>query len=107
MSDNLRGYRAIHQAVTQWYQGELMATLAGFVSCIVGLKRSQLPSIAAKVFDQVKAESHIKRLSRWLANDNRLEEVDGFWLPDGVFYMAFDVMYMPLATMPESPGQAL
>lgn len=86
MSDNLRRYRAIHQALTQWYPEEPrgnmarhLTTLAMCISGIVGSKSSQLPSSAAKGPDQVKAESRIKRLSRWLDNDNLLEEV--YFLP--------------------------
>jgi hypothetical protein len=56
-----------------------LRTLAMFISGIVGSKSSQLPSIAAKVPDEVKAESRIKRLSRWLDNDTLLEEV--YFLP--------------------------
>ncbi len=55
MSDNLRRYRAIRQALTQWYPGEPkgnmarhLKTLAGFISGIVGSKRSQLPRIATE-----------------------------------------------------------
>jgi hypothetical protein len=54
-------------------------TLAMFISGIVGSKSSQLPSIAAKVPAEVKVESRIKRLSRWLDNANILEEV--YFLP--------------------------
>jgi hypothetical protein len=56
MSDNLRRYRAIRQALRQCYPGEMsgrmaphVTTLAAFISGIVGSKSSQLPSIATKV----------------------------------------------------------
>src|SRR5437773_4961845 len=86
MSDNLRRYRAIHQALQQGYPGEPsgcmaqhLTTLAAFISGIVGSKSSQLPSIATKVPDRAKPDSRVKRLLRWLDNDAILEEV--YFLP--------------------------
>ena len=86
MRDNLRRYRAIHQALKQWYPGEPsgrlaqhLTTLAAFISGIVGSKSSQLPSIATKAPDRAKPDSRVKRLSRWLDNDAILEEV--YFLP--------------------------
>jgi hypothetical protein len=86
MSDNLRRYRAIRQALTQGYPGEPsgrmvqhLTTLAAFISGIVGSKSSQLPSIVTKVPAQAKAESRVKRLARWLDNDAIQEEV--YFLP--------------------------
>src|SRR4029450_2904990 len=87
MSDNLRRYRAIHQALKQGYPGEPsgrlaqhLTTLAAFISGIIGSKSSQLPSIATKVPERAKPDSRVKRLSRWLDNDAILEEV--YFLPD-------------------------
>ena len=86
MSDNLRRYRAIRQALNQWYPGEPrgrlaqhVTSLAAFMSGIVGSKRSQLPSMATKVPDRAKPDSRVKRVSRWLDNDAILEEV--YFLP--------------------------
>ena len=86
MSDNLRRYRAIHRALTQCYPGEMsgrmtqhVTTLAAFISGIVGSKSSQLPSIATKIADQAKPESRVKRLSRWLDNEQIKEEI--YFLP--------------------------
>ena len=77
MSDNQRRYRAIHQALTQCYQGPIrgrmaqhLTTLAAFISGIVGSQSSQLPKIATKIADRSKPESRVKRLSRWLDNSN-------------------------------------
>ena len=85
MSDNLRRYRAIRRALTQCYPGEMsgrmaqhLTTLAAFISGIVGSKSSQLPSIATKIADQSKLESRVKRLSRWLDNEQIKEEIY-FW----------------------------
>ena len=82
MSDNLRRYRAIHQALKQGYPGEPkgnmarhLNTLAAFISGIVGSKSSQLPAIAAKIPDGAKPASRVKRLSRWLDNNGILEAV--------------------------------
>jgi hypothetical protein len=86
MSDNLRRYRAIRQALTQCYpdepRGQMarhLNTLAAFISGIVGSKSSQLPSIATKIPDGAKPESRVKRLSRWLQNTGIEEEV--YFLP--------------------------
>lgn len=86
MSDNLRRYRAIQQALKQWSPGEPrgrmaqhLTILAAFISGIVGSKSSQLPSIATKVPDRAKPDSRVKRLSRWLDNAAILEEV--YFLP--------------------------
>src|SRR5918992_374710 len=86
MSDNLRRYRAIRQALRQCYPGEMsgrmaqhVTTLAAFISGIVGSKSSQLPTIATKIADQAKPESRVKHLSRWLDNDAIKEEI--YFLP--------------------------
>ena len=86
MRDNLRRSRAIHRALTQCYPGEMsgrmaqhLTTLAAFISGIVGSKSSQLPSIATKVADRAKPESRVKRLSRWLDNEQIKEEI--YFLP--------------------------
>src|SRR5713101_3392195 len=58
MSDNLRRYRAIRDALTQGYPGQPtgpvarhLTTLAALISGIVGSKSTQLPKIAAHVPD--------------------------------------------------------
>src|SRR5437867_646431 len=82
MSDNLRRYRAIRDALTQWYPGQPtgtvarhVTTLAALISGIVGGKSTQLPHIATKVPDGRKPESRVKRFARWLDNDRILEEM--------------------------------
>ena len=82
MSDNLRRYRAIRDALTQGYPGSPtgtvarhLTTLAALISGIVGSKSTQLPSIATKIPDGSKPESRVKRLTRWLDNERILEEV--------------------------------
>jgi len=86
MSDNLRRYRAIHNALKQAYpaqpQGNVarhLHTLAALISGIVGSKSTQLPTIATKVPDGIKPESRVKRFARWLDNANILEEA--YFLP--------------------------
>ena len=86
MSDNLRRYRAIRRALTQCYPGEMsgrmaqhLTTLAAFISGIVGSKSSQMPSIATKIPDRATPESRVKRLSRWLGNEEVKEEI--YFLP--------------------------
>ena len=82
MSDNLRRYRAIRDALLQGYPGQPtgtvarhLTTLAALISGIVGSKSTQLPHIATKVPDGPQAESRVKRLARWVRNDRITEEV--------------------------------
>src|ERR1700741_3745157 len=86
MSDNLRRYRAIRDALTQYYPGQPsgavarhLTTLAALMSGIVGSKSTQLPHIATKVPDGTKPESRVKRFARWVDNAHILEEV--YFLP--------------------------
>jgi len=86
MSDNLRRYRAIRDALTQGYPGQPtgtvarhLTTLAAFISGIVGSKSTQLPSVATKIPDGTKPESRVKRLTRWLDNARIVEEM--YFLP--------------------------
>jgi Transposase DDE domain len=86
MSDNLRRYRAIRDALTQWYPGQPtgsiarhLTTLAALISGIVGSKSTQLPSIATTIPDGARPESRVKRLTRWLDNERILEAV--YFLP--------------------------
>jgi len=82
MSDNLRRYRAIRDALIQWYPGQPpgkvarhITTLAALISGIVGSKSTQLPSVATKIPTGTQPESRVKRFTRWLDNDRILEEV--------------------------------
>ena len=86
MSDNLRRYRAIREALTQCYPGQPsgtvarhLRTLAALISGIVGSKSTQLPHMAAKVPNGTKPDSRVKRFARWLDNPHILEEV--YFLP--------------------------
>ena len=86
MSDNLRRYRAIRDALKHAYPtpptghfARHLNTLAALISGIVGGKSTQLPQIAAKVPDASKPESRVKRFSRWFDNDSIREEV--YFLP--------------------------
>src|SRR2546426_10956194 len=100
MSDNLRRYRAIHNALKQAYPaqptGNLarhLSTLAALISGIVGSKSTQLPTIAAKVPNGTKPESRVKRFTRWFDNDHILEEV--YFLP----YAALLLRHFALQTL--------
>ena len=86
MSDNRRVYRTIINALKQMYPTEpkgnvarMLTTLAALVSGIVLGKSCQLPTIARKAPDQARADSRIKRYSRWIQN----ERIDyaGYYLP--------------------------
>jgi hypothetical protein len=75
MSDNLRQYRAIHEALWQGYPGEPhgrcaqhLGTLAALISGIVASKSTHLPKIATKVPERAKPESRAKRFARWVKN---------------------------------------
>ena len=82
MSDNLRRYRAIRDALTQWYPGQPSGTvarhlspLAALISGIVGSQSTQLPHIAAKVPNGTTPASRVTRCARWCDNAHILEEV--------------------------------
>jgi hypothetical protein len=86
MSDNLRRYHAIRNALVQAYPapptGNLarhLSTLAALISGIVGSKSTPLPTSAAKVPNGTKPESRVKRSARWFDNDHILAEV--YFLP--------------------------
>jgi hypothetical protein len=100
MSDNLRQYRAIRDALRQAYPGEPqgwgarhLTTLAALISGIVASKSTQLPKIAATVPNGTKPESRVKRFARWLDNTRILEEV--YFFP----YAEFLVMHLALETL--------
>ena len=82
MSDNLRRYRAIRNALMQAYPtsptgnfARHVQTLAALISGIVGSKSTQLPTLATKVPDGTKPESRVKRFARWIDNERILEEM--------------------------------
>jgi len=86
MSDNRRVYRTIRMAIIQLFpnepkgnQARMLNTLAALISGIVQAKSCQLPAIARKTPDQAKADSRIKRYTRWIQN----ERIDyaGYYLP--------------------------
>ena len=86
MSDNLRRYRAIRNALTQAYPTQPtgnvarhVQTLAALISGIVGSTSTQLSHIAAKVPNGTTPESRVKRFARWGDNAHILEE--GYCLP--------------------------
>jgi hypothetical protein len=100
MSDNLRRYRAIRDALTHAYPApptghfaRHLHTLAALISGIVGGKSTQLPTIATKVPDGTKPESRVKRFTRWLDNERILEEV--YFLP----YAALLLTHLALETL--------
>ena len=82
MSDNLRRYRAIRDALCQWYPDQPtgtvarhLTTLAALMSGIVGSQRTHLPHIATQVPEGTKPESRVKRFARWMQNDHVTEDV--------------------------------
>ena len=86
MSDSRRVYRTIRKSIMQLYPGQpkgntarMLTTLAALVSGIVLGKSCQLPTIARKAPDRAKAESRVKRYSRWIQNERIDYEV--YYLP--------------------------
>jgi len=76
MSDSIRTYRAIRNALNRLYpkepQGNVVRRLnilAALISGIVESGRVNLPQIADKVADENKPESRIKQFYRWIANE--------------------------------------
>jgi hypothetical protein len=83
MSDTLRQYRAIRDALIQGYPGKPtgrlvrhLTTLAAFISGIVASQSTQLPHMAPQVPEGQKPESRGKRFARWRDNERILEEID-------------------------------
>jgi hypothetical protein len=75
MSDNLRRYRVIREALIQGYPGQPtgivarhLTTLAALISGIVGSQSTQLPKVATHIPDGAKPASRIKRFARWVDN---------------------------------------
>lgn len=86
MADNVIRFRAIHKALLTYYPGSAkgnfarhLLTLAALITGIVASRRTNLPEIAPKAPDQAKAESRVKRYSRFLKNENVTYE--GYFLP--------------------------
>lgn len=76
MSDNLRRYLAIRDALRQWYPGSLnghqarhLITLAMLISGIVGSRHTHLDKVATQVPSVAKPTSRAKRFARWVANE--------------------------------------
>ena len=100
MSDNLRQYRAIRDALIQGYPGKPqgrcarhLAPLAALISGIVASKSTQLPKIAAKAPDRTKLESRVKRFARWVENARITPE--GYFVP----YAAMLLAHLALQTL--------
>jgi len=75
MSDNRRVYRTISITLKQLFptepQGNFarnLNTLAAMVAGIVQGKSCQLPTMARHAPEPAKAESRVKKYSRWLQN---------------------------------------
>jgi len=73
MSANRRAYRTIRMAIRQLCSIEpkgnkarMLNTLRAMVAGIVQAKSCKLPAIGRKTPDQAKADSRIKRYSRWI-----------------------------------------
>ena len=86
MSDNLRRYRAIRDALMHASPtpptgnfARHVQTLAALLSGLVGRTSTQLPTIATKVPDGTTPESRVQRFARWLDHDRMREEA--YFLP--------------------------
>lgn len=76
MSDNLRRYLAIRDALRQWYPASLnghqarhLITLAMLISGIVGSQHTPLDKVAAQVPNPAKPPGRSRRFARRVAND--------------------------------------
>jgi hypothetical protein len=86
MSDNLRVYRAVHDALYQLsptepkgHHARHLTTLAMLICGIVQSQCSQLPALARKVPERAQPQSRVKRFSRWLQHEGITPEA--FYLP--------------------------
>jgi hypothetical protein len=86
MSDNLRVYRAIRDALHQLYPTEPkgdfarhLTTLAMLICGVIQSHKSQIPAIARKVPERSRPPSRVKRLTRWMKNARVTTEA--FYLP--------------------------
>ena len=87
MSDTYRRYRAIKQAMMQFYtprptghREKHLNTLVAMICGLTGGKHAHLPTIADHApSDGATQESLIKRFTRWLKNDHHT--LDGWFLP--------------------------
>lgn len=87
MSDTYRRYRAIKQAIMQFYQPrptghreKQLNTLTALICGLTGGKHAHLPTIADHAPSQgAKQESIVDRFRRWLKNDRHTS--DGWFLP--------------------------
>src|SRR5919198_5161101 len=75
MSDNLRRYRAIRDALIQGYPGQPtgmvarhLTTLAALIRGLVGSQSTPLPTVAPHVPDGAQPESRVKRFARGVDN---------------------------------------
>jgi hypothetical protein len=101
MSDNRRVYRTIRTAIRQLYPDEPkrnfarnLNTLAGMITGIVQGKNCQLPAVARHAPDTAKAESRIKRYSRWIQNER--VEYEAYYLPFAQALLASLAQIRPL-----------
>jgi hypothetical protein len=87
MSDTHRRYRAIKQAIMQFYQPhptghreKHLNTLCALICGLTGAKHAHLPTIADHApSNRARQESLIKRFRRWIQHD--AQTVDGWFLP--------------------------
>jgi DDE family transposase len=104
MSDTYRRYRAIKQAIMQFYQPrpqghreKHLNTLVALICGLVGSKHAHLPAIADHApSDGATQESLIRRFTRFLKNDR--QTIDAWFLP---------VAEQLLATLASQPIQVV
>jgi hypothetical protein len=82
MSDNHQRYRSIRSALSQMFSNGLkgygakqLNVFAALISGIVGSKSTNYPKIASKVPDHAKAESRVKRYSRYINEADPDQEI--------------------------------
>lgn len=100
MSDTYRRYRAIKQAIMQFYhprptghREKHLNTLAALICGLTGGKHAHLPTIADHApSNGARQESIVDRFRRWLKNDRHT--IDGWFLP------VAEALLTTLATQP-------
>jgi hypothetical protein len=82
MSDNHTRYRSIRSALSQMffkkptgYGAKQLDVMASLVSGIVGSRSTNYPKIASKVPNQTKAESRVKKYSRYINEADPTQEI--------------------------------
>jgi len=107
MSDNRKRYRAIHMKLMQLHNypagrvAQRIAVLAGYISGIVGSRKTHNREVAKQSGLRATVESRIKRIGRWYQNEGVGYEVE--YLPY-VRPLLEELAHYPLALAMDATG---